>query len=117
MVGGIIALESMGLPLLGEATLIAAAVYAGTTHHLNIWLVIVAAEAGAILGENVGFWIGREIGYRLLLRYGHYVHLTEARIRLGQYLFRAAGSSRCIGRRESHELATVFTIQCGGGNC
>jgi membrane protein DedA with SNARE-associated domain len=91
VVGGIIALESMGLPLPGEATLIAAAVYAGTTHQLNIWLVIAAAAAGAILGDNAGFWIGREIGYRLLLRYGRYVRLTEPRIKLGQYLFREHG--------------------------
>lgn len=37
------------------------------------------------------FWIGREIGYRLLLRYGRYVRLTEPRIKLGQYLFRRHG--------------------------
>jgi membrane protein DedA with SNARE-associated domain len=98
-VGGIIALESMGLPLPGEATLIAAAVYAGKTHHMNIWFVIAAAVAGAILGDNVGFWIGREIGYRLLFRYGHYVHLTEARIKLGQYLFlRHGGKIVFFGR-------------------
>lgn len=90
-VGGIIALESMGLPVPGEATLIAAAVYAGKTHHLNIWLVIAAGAAGAILGDNIGFWIGREIGYRLLLRYGRYVYLSEARIKLGQYLFLGHG--------------------------
>jgi membrane protein DedA with SNARE-associated domain len=91
IVGGVVAVESMGLPLPGEAVLIAAAVYAGETHHLNIWLVIIAAAAGAILGDNLGFWIGREVGYRLLLRYGPYVGLTEGRIKLGQYLFNQHG--------------------------
>jgi membrane protein DedA with SNARE-associated domain len=91
VVGGIIALESMGLPLPGEATLIAAAIYAGTTHQLDIGLVIAASAAGAILGDNAGYWIGREIGYPLLLRYGHYVQLTEARLKLGQYMFRQHG--------------------------
>src|SRR4029079_7180060 len=81
-VGGIVALESMGLPLPGEATLIAAALYAGATHELDLWLVIAAAAIGAILGDNAGYWIGREIGYRLLLRYRHYIYLTEARIKL-----------------------------------
>jgi membrane protein DedA with SNARE-associated domain len=47
-VGGIIALESMGIPLPGETALVAAAIYAGTTHELNIWLVIAAAAGGAI---------------------------------------------------------------------
>jgi len=113
MVGGIIALESMGLPLPGEATLIAAAVYAGTTHHLDIRLVIVAAAAGAILGDNVGFWIGREIGYPLLLRYGRYVHLTEARIKLGQYLFRRHGGKIVFFGRFVTVLRALAAVLAG----
>ena len=98
VVGGIITLESMGLPLPGEATLIAAAIYAGSTQQLNIWLVI-AAAIGAILGDNIGYSVGREIGYRLLLRYGHYLQLTDARIKLGQYLFsRHGGKIVFLGR-------------------
>jgi membrane protein DedA with SNARE-associated domain len=90
-VAGIIGLESMGLPFPGEATLIAAAIYAGTTGHLNIWMVIASASAGAILGDNLGYWIGRLIGFRILLRYGDYAGLTESRIKLGQYLFELHG--------------------------
>jgi membrane protein DedA with SNARE-associated domain len=52
--------------------LLVAAIYAGTTHLLFIPLVIVAAASGAILGDNLGFWVGRERGYRLLRRFGHY---------------------------------------------
>jgi membrane protein DedA with SNARE-associated domain len=92
-VGGIVGLESMGVPLPGETTLIIAAIYAATTHQLNIWLVIAAAAAGAIIGDNIGYWLGREFGYRLLLRYGRYVGLTERRIKLGQYLFMRYGSA------------------------
>ena len=66
-VAAIVGLESVGLPLPGEATLIAAAVYAGTTQRLNIWLVITCASLGAIVGDNLGFWIGRELGFRLLV--------------------------------------------------
>ena len=90
-VAGVIGLESMGLPLPGEATLIAAGIYAGSSQHLNIGMVIAAASAGAILGDNLGFWIGRGIGFRLLLRYGGYVRLTESRIKVGQYLFQRHG--------------------------
>jgi membrane protein DedA with SNARE-associated domain len=98
-IAGIVALESMGLPLPGETTLVAAAVIAGTTHALNIWFVIAAAAGGAILGDNVGFWIGRELGYWLLLRYGRYLWLTERRIKLGQYLFlRHGGMVVLFGR-------------------
>src|SRR3984893_2318854 len=83
----IIGLECLGLPLPGETILIAAAIYASTNHDLNIWLVIAAAALGAILGNMIGFWIGHEGGYRLLLRYGPRLQMTESRIKLGQYLF------------------------------
>jgi membrane protein DedA with SNARE-associated domain len=86
-VGGLAALESVGVPLPGETILIAAAVIAGTSHALNIWLVVAAAAGGAILGNTIGFWIGREIGYRLVVRYGRHVWLSERRIKLGQYMF------------------------------
>src|SRR5215469_15184867 len=85
-IGCIIALESMGLPLPGESALVAAALYA-SHHDQNIAGVVAAAATGAIVGDNVGYWIGREFGYRLLLRYGRRVGLTETRIKLGQYLF------------------------------
>ena len=87
----VVCLESMGLPLPGEAILIAAAIYAGKTGQLSIYQVIAAAAAGAIIGDNIGYWIGREIGFRLLVRYGSYVGLTEPRIKVGQYLFQRHG--------------------------
>src|SRR6266849_10410280 len=67
--------------------LLVAAIAAGTTNQLSIAGVIVAAASGAILGDNLGFWVGREGGYRLLRRYGRYIHVEERRLKLGQYLF------------------------------
>src|SRR5437764_14348031 len=82
-----IAIESTGIPFPGESMLLIAAVFAGTTHHLSLPLVIVAAASGAILGDNLGFLLGREWGYRLLRRYGRALHLDERKLKLGQYLF------------------------------
>lgn len=82
-----VAIESIGIPFPGETMLLIAAIYAGRTHQLFIPLVIAAAAAGAIMGDNIGFWIGREGGYRLLRRYGRYIRLEERRLKLGQYLF------------------------------
>lgn len=48
------AIESMGIPFPGETMLITAAIYAGNTNRLNIILVIAAAAAGAIVGDNLG---------------------------------------------------------------
>jgi len=87
-----VAIESTGIPFPGETMLIIAAIYAGTTHHLSITFVIGAAALGAILGDNLGFWVGREGGYRLLRRYGRYVHLDERKLKLGQYLFQKHGN-------------------------
>ena len=86
-----VAIESSGIPFPGETMLLAASIYAGTTHHLAIPLVIAAVAAGAILGDNLGFFVGREGGYRLVRRYGHFVRLDERRLKLGMYLFRKHG--------------------------
>ncbi len=94
-----VGIESIGIPFPGETMLIAAAVYAGSTHQLSVTLVVAAAAAGAIMGDNIGFWIGREFGFRFLLRYGRYVRVTEPRIKLGQYLFlRHGGKVVFFGR-------------------
>ncbi|MDX6407607.1 MAG: hypothetical protein QOE13_678 [Gaiellaceae bacterium] len=66
---GIVCLESAGLWLPGETALIAAGVYAAKGH-LSIVAVIVVAAAAAILGDNIGYWLGREGGRRLIERYG-----------------------------------------------
>lgn len=87
-----IAIESTGIPFPGETMLLVAAIYAGTTHHLSIPLVILAAACGAILGDNLGFIIGHVGGYRLLRRYGRYIRLNERKLKLGQYLFMKHGS-------------------------
>jgi len=86
-----VAIESTGIPFPGETMLLVAAIYAGTTHQLSIPLIIVAAASGAILGDNIGFWAGREGGFRLLRRYGHYIHLNERKLKIGLYLFRKHG--------------------------
>jgi len=70
IVAAAIGIESMGIPVPGETMLVAAAIYAGATHKLDIGMVIAAAVAGAIIGDGLGFLIGRRFGHRLLLRYG-----------------------------------------------
>ena len=87
----VVGLESSGLPLPGEATLVTAAIYAGTTHGLSIVWIIVAAAAGAIIGDNIGFLVGRELGIPLLKRYGGRVGLDKQKLKLAQYLFQKHG--------------------------
>jgi len=94
-----VGLESMGLPIPGETILVVAAVYAATHVGLNIWLVAAAASVGAIVGDNLGYWLGSKFGYPLLLRFGPQVGLSEGRIKVGQYLFlRHGGKVVFLGR-------------------
>ena len=108
-----VSLESMGVPIPGETALIAAAVYAGKTHELNIWMLIASATAGAIIGDNFGYWIGRELGFRMLLRYGSYIGLTESRIKLGEYLFQHHGGKIVFFGRFIALLRSLAALMAG----
>ncbi len=86
-----ILLESIGLPLPGESLMIAAAVYAATTNNMNIFFIVGLAAAGAICGDQIGYGIGRWIGFRVLQRWGRRIGLSDERLELGRFLFRRYG--------------------------
>lgn len=73
---GIVCLESAGLWLPGETALITAAVLAAK-HHLSIEAVIAVAAVAAIIGDNIGYWIGRKAARPLLYRYGRVRRYAE----------------------------------------
>ncbi len=72
----IVCLESAGLWLPGETALIAAAVYA-SNGHLPIAGVIAVATVAAIIGDNIGYWLGREIGRPLLYRFDRLARFAD----------------------------------------
>ncbi|MFI5911522.1 DedA family protein [Dactylosporangium sp. NPDC051541] len=69
LVGGVIGIESMGVPLPGEITLVTASLLSVTTS-VSPWLVASSAAAGAIIGDSIGYVIGRRGGRPLLERVG-----------------------------------------------
>src|SRR5258708_33637555 len=83
--------ESMGFLLPGETILISASIYAGTTHKLNIFFVVLSAILGAVIGDNIGYLIGRWGGFKLLRRFGKYLKIDDKIIKVGQYLFMLHG--------------------------
>jgi membrane protein DedA with SNARE-associated domain len=94
-----VGLESMGVPFPGETTLVAAAVYAGTSGRLNIAGVILAAAFGAILGDNLGYTIGRRGGYPLVRRFSHILRLNEEHLaRAQRYFARHGDKTVFVGR-------------------
>ena len=87
----VIGLESIGVPLPGETVLVMASMHAGHRGE-SVVPVIAAAIAGAIIGDNIGFYLGRELGFPFLVRFGRYLGITDSRIKLGQYLFMRHGA-------------------------
>jgi membrane protein DedA with SNARE-associated domain len=111
----VVMLESSGIPMPGETILISAAALAGTKHALDIRWVIAAAAGGAIVGDNIGFWVGREFGEPLLEKWGHLVGLDTRKRTLGRYLFaRYGGSIVFFGRFIA--LLRAFAAVLAGAN-
>ena len=84
---GIVAFESAGVPLPGETILVASALLAATTGQISIVVVVLASAAGAIVGDGIGYMVGRRFGLPLIRRYGRYIRLDENRLLIGRYLF------------------------------
>ena len=112
----LIFLESAGVPLPGETALVTASALAATTEGLDISLIITAAAAAAILGDNLGFSIGHRYGLVFLRRYGRYVHLSEDRIKICQWLFRRYGGRVVFFGRFTAFLRTYAALLAGALN-
>ena len=111
----IVMLESAGIPLPGETILVSAAAYAGSRHTLDPVYIIAAAAGGAIVGDNIGFWVGREFGTTLLEKWGDLIGLDARKRKLGQYLFaRHGGKIVFFGRFIA--LLRAFAAVLAGAN-
>jgi membrane-associated protein len=86
VVFALVAIETMGIPVPGETALITAAIVA-SRGHLQIEAVIAVAAAAAIVGDNVGFAIGRKLGRRLLTAPGPLLHHRRRVIAVGEPFF------------------------------
>ena len=83
----VLALEAFGIPIPGEVMLIAAGTYAGTSHHLSVWIIWLVGFAGVEIGATAGYWLGVKGGYPLLRRYGKYIRMNEPEVKVGRYVF------------------------------
>lgn len=87
----LVLLEDFGVPVPGETVLIAGSVYAGSGR-LNVVTVGVVAFVAAIMGDNIGYAIGRFGGRALVLRWGRYVFITEERLDRAEGFFERHGA-------------------------
>ena len=105
--------ESTGIPFPGETVLVAAAVYAATTGRLSVVGVIVAAAAGAIMGDNLGYGIGRIAGRAVLVRFGGWIRLDRRRLALLHRFFEHRGPLAVFVARFIAVLRTFGAIVAG----
>ncbi len=75
----VVILGNMGLPIPEETILILAG-YLVWQGQLQLPIVLVIGFVSAVLGDNLGYWFGRELGRRAIERYGHWVFVTPARV-------------------------------------
>jgi membrane protein DedA with SNARE-associated domain len=87
---GALLLESFGLPLPGEAMLIAGAALAAEGE-LHLLPLLFCAWLAAVLGDNIGFAIGHFGGRRLIVRHGARIGITEPRLARVERFFRRYG--------------------------
>jgi membrane-associated protein len=86
IVFALIAIETMGIPVPGETALVTAGIVA-SRGRLEIEVVIALAAAAAILGDNVGFAIGRKLGRKLLIAPGPLLHHRRRVVAIGEPFF------------------------------
>jgi membrane protein DedA with SNARE-associated domain len=92
----VVMIESFGIPLPGETALIAFGVLAAEGHY-SIALVIAIAATGAIVGDNLGYWLIGRLGGRALFRRWRW---------LNQYSDRVLPRAEAL--MERHGAKTVF---------
>ena len=90
-IAAIIGLESAGIPLPGETTLLAAS-YLAATGHLSLPLVIGSAALGAVVGDSLGYAIGRKGGRRFLERRGKWLGVTPEKLAKAEVYFTRHGA-------------------------
>jgi membrane protein DedA with SNARE-associated domain len=94
----LIGLESMGIPSPGETALVAAAVLA-SQGKLEIWLVILIGVCSAIVGDNIGYLLGRRFGRNVFTAPGPFMHHRIRAIKAGDGFFERHGPKAVfIGR-------------------
>jgi membrane protein DedA with SNARE-associated domain len=90
-VAGVIGVESFGVPAPGQTIMVAAAIYAGAGR-LNVFAVAAIAFVAAVLGDNIGYWIGVRGGRRLVHRFGKYIFITPERLDRAERFFARRGN-------------------------
>ena len=86
-----IMVESAGVPFPGETMLLLASFYAAIDQQLQLPIIIACAAAGAIAGDNIGYYVGRTGGRAFIERFGRYIFLKPQHIERAEKFFAKYG--------------------------
>lgn len=105
-------LEDFGVPMPGETTLVVGSLLA-SHGGLNIVAFAIVAWAAAVLGDNVGYAIGRYAARTLILAIGRYLFITERRVAAVEEAFRRRGPALVVVARFVEILRQMNGIVAG----
>jgi membrane protein DedA with SNARE-associated domain/membrane-associated phospholipid phosphatase len=105
-------LESTGVPLPGETILIASGILV-QRGHLDLGYVIVFGILGAVVGDQIGYWVGRGGGRPFVLRWGRYVFITPQRLGRAEAFFERHGGKAVFLARFFSGLRVVGALVAG----
>ncbi len=102
----------LGLIIPGETILIIASFYAATGS-LNIGYVMVIAFVGAVIGDNIGYFIGSRGGRPFINKYGKYFLLSEKRVLATEDYFDQHGGKTVFLARFTMFLRALAAVTAG----
>src|SRR6516164_3072410 len=108
----ILAVEAMGAPVPGETLLIFASVLVGRGE-MSLPALLVSAWTGSVLGDNIGYAIGRHFGRGAVLRHGAKIGLNDARFNAIENIFLRYGSVTVVFARFFNFLRQLNGIVAG----
>ena len=111
-VGGLLFLEDFGVLVPGETVLVTASLFAGSGK-LNILIIILVGIVASIVGDSLGYTIGRFGGHPLLTRVGKYVFLSEDKIQKVENFFKKYGTKIVLVARFFDGLRELNGIMAG----
>jgi len=107
-------LENAGLLVPGETILLVGGYFAAShPDHFNIFRVMATAAVGAVIGDNIGFWIGHHFGRSFLLKIGRFVFLTPKRLEHMEHYFKSHGNKTILVARFITGLRVFAALLAG----
>lgn len=111
----LMAMESATLPIPSELVLPFAGYYLVYLDHFDLWLVVIVASVGSLLGTLVDYAIGYYLGREAVLKYGGRFHLNEGHLKIAEKWFARHGNKIVLFSRFVPLIRTLIAFPAGIG--